>query len=167
MVKLRCGEHSALVHLTTQAGPRYVARLGERSFAIDRHGIAGQEQRISVDGVCSSVAVAWGADCGTLHLACGGGSYSFERILPGSEAAEGIADGTIRSPLAGRVASVQVEVGAVVNSGQPLLVLEAMKLETVVVSPCDGVIAAVKVAEADQVARGQVMIEIEVAAEEE
>ncbi len=165
MVKLRCGEHSALVHLTTQAGPRYVARLGEHSFAIDRHGITGKEHRISVDGVCSSVAMAWDADCGTVHLACGGGSYSFERILPGSEAEEGIADGTIRSPLAGRVASVQVEVGAVVSRGQPLLVLEAMKLETVVVSPCDGTVATVRIAEAEQVARGQVMIEIEVDAE--
>lgn len=165
MIKLRCGEHSALVHLTSHAGPRYVARLGDRSFEITRHGSVGSEQRISVDGICSSVATAWDADCGTLHLACGGRSHSFERILPGAEAGEGAADGMVRSPLAGRVASVQVEAGAVVSRGQPLLVLEAMKLETVVVSPCDGTVATVKVAETDQVARGQVMIEVEVDAQ--
>jgi pyruvate carboxylase len=44
---------------------------------------------------------------------------------------------------------------------QPLLVLEAMKMETPVVSPYDAVVKAVHVREGDRVAGGALLVELE------
>ena len=55
--------------------------------------------------------------------------------------------------------SVLVEAGQEVASGDTLLVLEAMKMETEVTAPKDGTIGAVEVAVGDAVQGGQVLIE--------
>ncbi len=47
--------------------------------------------------------------------------------------------------------SLAVEVGAVVQEDDEVLVLEAMKMETVVYAPCDGQVVVIKVQVGDQV----------------
>ena len=59
--------------------------------------------------------------------------------LRGSRA--GIADGTIRSPMPGTILAVHVSLGQAVTAGQPVLVVEAMKMEHTVTAPVDGVVA--------------------------
>ena len=56
---------------------------------------------------------------------------------------------------------VQVAAGDVVAKGQPLVTLEAMKMEHVLTAPFDGLAAAVSVAEGDQVAEGVVLARLE------
>ena len=55
------------------------------------------------------------------------------------------------APLAGKVLSVAVAVGDTVEEDDEILVLEAMKMETVVYAPCDGVVTAITVKVGDQV----------------
>ena len=55
------------------------------------------------------------------------------------------------APLAGKVLSVAVEVGMTIEEDGEVLVLEAMKMETVVYAPCDGEVEAVHVQVDDQV----------------
>ena len=55
------------------------------------------------------------------------------------------------APLAGKVLSVAVTVGDTVEDDDEILVLEAMKMETVVYAPCDGVVTAITVKVGDQV----------------
>jgi len=50
------------------------------------------------------------------------------------------ADGTVRSPMPGTVVAVHVAVGEVVSAGQPVLVVEAMKMEHTVTAPLDGTV---------------------------
>ncbi len=57
----------------------------------------------------------------------------------------------VLAPLAGKVLSVAVEVGTTVEEDDEVLVLEAMKMETVVYAPCDGEVVAVAVQVGDQV----------------
>jgi biotin carboxyl carrier protein len=61
----------------------------------------------------------------------------------------------------GTVIKLLVEEGDSVRARQPLLVLEAMKMETPVVSPYEAVVRAVHVAEGDRVAGGSVLVELE------
>ena len=61
----------------------------------------------------------------------------------------------------GTVIKVLVEAGAAVTARQPLLVLEAMKMETPLVSPYDATVRAVYVSEGDRVAGGAVLVELE------
>ena len=58
---------------------------------------------------------------------------------------------TVVSPLPGMVLDVKVSQGAAVKSGQVLLTLEAMKMETEIVAPADGVVASVLVKKGDSV----------------
>jgi acetyl-CoA carboxylase biotin carboxyl carrier protein len=50
----------------------------------------------------------------------------------------------VLAPLAGKVLSVAVAVGAIVEEDDELLVLEAMKMETVVYAPADGTVLAIQ-----------------------
>jgi biotin carboxyl carrier protein len=61
----------------------------------------------------------------------------------------------------GTVIRVLVGKGDRVQPRQPLVVLEAMKMETPVVSPYEAVVRAVHVAEGDRVAGGAVLVELE------
>jgi biotin carboxyl carrier protein len=61
----------------------------------------------------------------------------------------------------GLVRRVLVEPGAAVAAGQPLLVLEAMKMEQTVTAPADGVVAELRAKAGEQVAAGQVLAVVE------
>jgi biotin carboxyl carrier protein len=56
------------------------------------------------------------------------------------------------------VLRVNVSEGDVVAEGDELVVLDVMKMETPVVSPCDGMVKAVLVAQTDKVNTGEVLV---------
>jgi biotin carboxyl carrier protein len=66
-----------------------------------------------------------------------------------------------RSPMAGVVVRVSAQVGQQIQANDVLLVLEAMKMETVVTAVRAGKIAKVNVKAGDSVQGGQVMVELE------
>lgn len=68
---------------------------------------------------------------------------------------------TLASPMPGKVLSVLVEPGAEVLEEQPLVVIEAMKMEFTVRAPHEGRVRAVHYAAGDQVAVGDVLVEME------
>jgi 3-methylcrotonyl-CoA carboxylase alpha subunit len=85
---------------------------------------------------------------------------------PGDDAvAQGSGAGSehssIRAPMPGTVLRVLVEPGDRVEPRQPLVVLEAMKMETPLVSPYEGVVLSVHVAEGDRVPGGATVVELE------
>ncbi len=67
----------------------------------------------------------------------------------------------IKAPMPGVVLSVNVKVGQEVSEDDPLIVLEAMKMESSLVSPCDGVVKNLLVANGNTVDKGQLLIEFE------
>lgn len=70
-------------------------------------------------------------------------------------------DMTVTSPLSGTVFKILVKVGDTVETGQDLIILEAMKMETNVVAAGPGTIQNIHVAEGDAVSQGQLLIEFE------
>jgi acetyl/propionyl-CoA carboxylase alpha subunit len=67
----------------------------------------------------------------------------------------------VTAPMPGTVIKVLVEPGVRVAARQPLVVLEAMKMETPLVSPYDATVRAVHVGEGDRVAGGALLVELE------
>jgi propionyl-CoA carboxylase alpha chain len=65
--------------------------------------------------------------------------------------------GSLTSPMPGAVLRVMVEVGATVQAGAPLLVLEAMKMEHEITAPAAGAVTELPVSPGDQVIAGQVL----------
>jgi methylmalonyl-CoA carboxyltransferase small subunit len=70
-------------------------------------------------------------------------------------------DKVCRSPVSGIVARVAAQPGQILQVGDVLLVLEAMKMETQVSAPVSGKVAGIKVKPGDSVQSGQVLVEFE------
>jgi acyl-CoA carboxylase subunit alpha len=68
---------------------------------------------------------------------------------------------SLTAPMPGTVIRVVVAEGDRVEARQPLVVLEAMKMETPVVAPYEAVVRSIHVAEGDRVAGGTVLVELE------
>lgn len=70
-------------------------------------------------------------------------------------------DKVCRSPVAGVVVRVNAQVGQQIQANDPLLVLEAMKMETNITAPVAGKVKAVNANVGDGVQVGQVLVEFE------
>jgi glutaconyl-CoA/methylmalonyl-CoA decarboxylase subunit gamma len=68
--------------------------------------------------------------------------------------------GTIKSPLPGVIINILVKVGDIVNYGDKLIILEAMKMENTIRSDKEGRISGIKVSNGDTVLEGDLLIEI-------
>jgi methylmalonyl-CoA carboxyltransferase small subunit len=66
-----------------------------------------------------------------------------------------------RSPVTGTVVRVMAQVGQTLQTGDVLLVLEAMKMETNITAPVGGKVSAMRVNVGDSVQSGQVLVEFE------
>jgi geranyl-CoA carboxylase alpha subunit len=72
-------------------------------------------------------------------------------------------DGKVRAQLNGRVVATLVKAGDAVTRGQPVVTLEAMKMQHVHAAGVAGTVSAVHVAEGDQITAGAIVVEIEAA----
>jgi acetyl-CoA/propionyl-CoA carboxylase, biotin carboxylase, biotin carboxyl carrier protein len=70
----------------------------------------------------------------------------------------GAVSGTLTAPMPGTVIKVNVHTGSTVQAGDPLVVLEAMKMETPLLAPYDAIVETVHVEEGDRVAGGAVLV---------
>ncbi len=66
-----------------------------------------------------------------------------------------------RSPFSGTVSKVSAQAGQTIQVNDVLLILEAMKMETVITAPIAGKVAKVNVAVGDAVQQGQVLVEFD------
>ena len=64
----------------------------------------------------------------------------------------------LKAPMPGLIVAIRVQPGQVVQKGDPLLVLEAMKMENILKAPADAVVKAIRVGLRDNVQKGQVLI---------
>jgi acetyl-CoA/propionyl-CoA carboxylase, biotin carboxylase, biotin carboxyl carrier protein len=89
-----------------------------------------------------TVRYVYAADGGISWLGRAGRAWALtaERPAPLRAGGAGVTDATVRSPMPGTVLAVHVTEGGQVTAGQPLLIVEAMKMEHVVTAPADGVV---------------------------
>ena len=99
-------------------------------------------------------------DAETIWIGHGGAAWA---VRPGSEAVRRATtgDGELRAPMPGQVLAVHGAVGDSVSGGDPVVVLESMKMELVMTAPIDGSIAELTVAAGDRVTVDQPLARIE------
>jgi oxaloacetate decarboxylase alpha subunit len=96
----------------------------------------------------------------TVEVAEGGELTSVQQAAMPTAPAPGGDGHTVNAVLAGNVFKVEVEPGDTVNEGDTLVVVEAMKMETIVAAPRSGTVAEVHVATGDVVAVGDPLVVI-------
>jgi geranyl-CoA carboxylase alpha subunit len=140
----------------------YAARFdgGEYRFEIDRLG--RDVIRFRSNGLTESARFLRDGD--RLHILHRGIPLSVSDLTlaaPAVAAAATGGDGKVRAAMSGRVVAVLVKHGERVAAGQPVMTLEAMKMEHVHTAPISGTISAIDVAEGEQLTTGKVVVEIE------
>jgi geranyl-CoA carboxylase alpha subunit len=138
----------------------YVASLegGERRFEIDELG--RDTVRFRTDGMMESARFL--RDCDRLHILHRGFTIAVRDLTlaaPESAAAAG-GDGKVRAAMNGRVVALLVKPGEQVVFGQPVMTLEAMKMEHVHTAGVAGTVSSIDVAEGEQVTTGKIVVEI-------
>ena len=102
------------------------------------------------------------ADGETDHVFSRRGATQIVAIDLLAHAGEGQADlGRLTAPMPGKMVSFAVKTGDKVRKGQPLAVMEAMKMEHTIAAPADGTVAQLLYAPGDQVAEGAELLKIE------
>jgi geranyl-CoA carboxylase alpha subunit len=117
--------------------------------------------RVAIDGVQREFACV--DDGRTLRLAADGAVFAFAEPSPYPAADDRSDPRRARAPVAGVVAQVLVVPGQKVEPGQPLVSVEAMKMEMWVSAAAAGTVAAVHAAAKANVAAGALLVELEVA----
>ncbi len=114
---------------------------------------------LEADGVRTTYAVAVSGD--RVDVDSPHGHTVLTRVPRFTDPADAVASGSLLAPMPGTVVSVSVEIGADVVAGQPVLVLEAMKMQHTVSAPYAGVVTQLSVMPGAQVAAGDVMAVVE------
>jgi acetyl-CoA/propionyl-CoA carboxylase biotin carboxyl carrier protein len=122
-------------------------RTGPQTFAVTEDGSRREWSYADADGV-----VAW--------LGAGGWAWPVREAVA-DQADEGRSDGALRAPMPGQVLLVPASMGQLVRAGDPVVVLESMKMELVMSAPVDGLVAEVNVAVGDKVALDQPLARVQ------
>ncbi|MBU4135755.1 MAG: methylcrotonoyl-CoA carboxylase, partial [Alphaproteobacteria bacterium] len=87
-----------------------------------------------------------------------GSAFDVSAFARGGSGAGGPAsDGALRAPMPGKIVATPARPGDTITKGQPVVVLEAMKMEHALVAPFDGVVGEIGVAVGDQVAADAIL----------
>lgn len=155
---VRSGERKLIVRLS-RSGECFQVRFDEEVVDVHLIGEKPGWGRASIDGIDRNFQLDWSD--GELEIAIDGLSYAF--ALWRTEAAGSGDEGlpSARAPMPGTVISIRVREGDAVSRGDVLLVMEAMKMETLITAPCDGTVLSLNCAEGQQVMLKQVLAEIQ------
>jgi 3-methylcrotonyl-CoA carboxylase alpha subunit len=153
---LRDGGTDRPVHLIYRRGGY---RLTLPGGAVEATGQLAEDGNLSVDlgGFrTSATIIRRGADITVFHQ---GARHRLVLIEPlaGADDAEA-PGGKLIAPMPGRIIAMLVEPGAEVTKGQPLIVMEAMKMEHTIKAPAEGRVEKVRYAVGDQVEDGAELI---------
>jgi geranyl-CoA carboxylase alpha subunit len=154
-----------LASSVSDAAAHHVVQIDDRRWTVECVALEGLQPRVAIDGVATSIA--WVRDGVRLQFLYEGVPYDVRDTSRAASPRRGVAeagDGLLRASMNGRVVAVLVVPGQRVEAGQPVLTLEAMKMEHVHAAPRAGTVKALHVAVGDQVSAARIVAEIEAAA---
>ena len=151
-VRLTCEAGSVTALVSAESITRWSAEVGSWSFPVElaMDAVRIEQTRFGL----------FHAD-GAVVLFAAGEAHAFHDPFSGEAGDQATADGAVVSPMPGRVVAVQVRAGERVAKGQPLLTVEAMKMEHVLAAPLDGVVAELDAEVGAQVSEGVTLARIE------
>jgi len=165
----------------------FVVTLDGRDFAVTNANLAAGNLSLEIDGKRTSAIVDWHPGQPIMRFSNGDGEHVLQitRALSGYRLSQGgrSIDAVIRSPVAakfaalmlkkvapdtsklllcpmpGLVVSINVSVGQEVKAGEPLAVVEAMKMENVLTAERDATVSKINAAKGDSLALDEVILE--------
>jgi 3-methylcrotonyl-CoA carboxylase alpha subunit len=131
-------------------------RAGALEFAATPAGVA-----VAFAGERFTAKIESNQGLAHVFLACGATEIKvIDRLAAAASAGQEAASGRLAAPMPGKVVSFAVQAGDRITQGQPLAVMEAMKMEHTIAAPSDGVVLELLFAPGDQVAEGEELLKI-------
>ncbi|KXO79394.1 acetyl/propionyl/methylcrotonyl-CoA carboxylase subunit alpha [Brucella anthropi] len=143
------------VSFTTRGDGHFGFALGTIEIREHKNGLV----QFAIDGRVSEASVVRIGHDVTVQLE--GRDTIFHHVQSVGAEEDASSESRILSPMPGRVALVSVVEGANVAKGDPLVTMEAMKMELSLTAPRDGKVASVTVVAGDQVNEGILLVELE------
>lgn len=168
MYQIKAGDHS--YEITPTKGEPTKGDLNGNAYALDLQREGDEMHVIYKNGSYNLSVVSADHQTKTFTIRVNNNTYTlqardrFDLLLEelGMEdmAAAGASD--MKAPMPGLVLSVEVEAGQEVSKGDPVVVLEAMKMENVLKAEADATVKSVHVEKGKPVDKNQVLVEFEV-----
>jgi biotin carboxyl carrier protein len=132
------------------------SKISEGNFHIIYKGKSYRAEVVKADRATKSFTLKINNKVQTVEV-----KDKFDLLLEKMGMANGAASkvNNIKAPMPGLVIDLKVKAGDTVKTGDPLLILEAMKMENIIKSPGDATIKNIKAKKGDSVEKGQVLIE--------
>ena len=132
--------------------------VGQSKFHILKNSKPYSVEIISIDYLAKKYTVK--VDNNTYEVAI---SNTLDELIKsmGIERGKTKVVNAIKAPMPGLILEISIEVGQTVKENDPLLILEAMKMENSFLSPRDGVIKSIAVEKGNAVDKGQLLVEFE------
>src|SRR5690606_8737379 len=137
--------------------PYWIRGLGNGRFEVGVKTPGGKEEVFTLDPSQLPPTARWQHN---ITLFQGADSFTFSSWNFEADEAQAGSGAQLRAPMPGVVKIFRVSQKEKVQRGQPLLILEAMKMEHAITAPRDGVVAEI-IAEGSQVADGTVLVQLE------
>ncbi len=159
-IRLRAGETEKIVN-AGYAGDIFTLEFEGREVTAAGHFAAGSELRVDLGGRRINATVVAANE--KRHVFIDGVCFIFAAIDPLFHAGSGGgAEGGLTAPMPGKVIALIAAVGARVEKGAPLLILEAMKMEHTIAAPTSGTVKSFHFNVGEQVSDGAELVEFEV-----
>jgi 3-methylcrotonyl-CoA carboxylase alpha subunit len=159
-IRLRAGDTEKVVN-AGYAGDSFALEFEGQTVNAAGRFIGGSELRADLGGRRINVTVVAANE--RRHVFIDGVSFIFAAIDPLFHAGSGGgAEGGLTAPMPGKVIALIAEVGATVEQGAPLLILEAMKMEHTIAAPTAGRVNGFLFNVGEQVSDGAELVEFEV-----
>ena len=159
-IELHHGIHD--LEIVRERAGDYAANFDGREHRFEIEELGRDTIRFRIDGLMESAGFLRDGD--RLYIQHRGSALPVRDLTRSAPAATASteSDGKVRAAMNGRVVAVLVRQGERVEAGQPVMTLEAMKMEHVHAAPVAGTISAIDVVEGEQVTTGKIVAEIEV-----
>ena len=144
------------VILNGQAFAWDIADLGAGRYHVLHEGRSYNAEIVSADYTTKDIVLKINGQRVELH-AKDRFDLLLERLGMSNAAATKVNE--LKAPMPGLIVDIRVQPGQAVLKGDPLLVLEAMKMENILKAPTDGTVNSIKVTLRDNVQKGQVLVQ--------
>ena len=151
----------------TREGTRVFAEVGGRRYELEARGLGAGEYLLLHGGRVYECRVGAAQSRGSLNVSVGGSDYAVvvtdPKHLRGAAGVAGADSGRaqVTAPMPGKVVRVLVEQGRQVAAGEPLVVVEAMKMQNELKSPKAGTVSELRAEAGATVNAGEVLVVVE------
>jgi len=166
-LRLKYNDETIALAVETDGDSRFSAAIGDKKFVVAFERISEHLIRLIVDGRQTVAFVAETPE-GKVVMVDGRTFVLADDRASASRARAGAKSGpkAVTPPMPAVVTKILVAQGESVEKGQGLLVVSAMKMDTVLTAPYDGIVTKINVAEGEKVVPKQVLVDIEAATAE-